>query len=126
VRVELERLTTPYVDRLEHAVAPLHAEVVGAQDGVSAGTTPTPGSTSTRTMAGSLAVRTIEACPPLAEALRSRGLRLTAQRQLVLEAVYALGHATPDQVHSAVCGRRPGSTSRPSTARSNYWRSWAW
>jgi Fur family ferric uptake transcriptional regulator len=38
----------------------------------------------------------------LAEVLRSRGLRLTAQRQLVLEAVYALGHATPDQVHTAV------------------------
>jgi Fur family ferric uptake transcriptional regulator len=34
--------------------------------------------------------------------LRARGLRLTAQRQLVLEAVYSLGHATPDQVHSAV------------------------
>lgn len=38
----------------------------------------------------------------LAEILRARGLRLTAQRQLVLEAVYALGHATPDQVHTAV------------------------
>ena len=38
----------------------------------------------------------------LAEILRARGLRLTAQRQLVLEAVYALGHATPDQVHAAV------------------------
>jgi Fur family transcriptional regulator, ferric uptake regulator len=38
----------------------------------------------------------------LAEELRSRGLRLTAQRQLVLEAVYALGHATPDQVHCQV------------------------
>jgi len=38
----------------------------------------------------------------LADVLRSRGLRLTAQRQLVLEAVYALGHATPDQVHAAV------------------------
>jgi Fur family ferric uptake transcriptional regulator len=38
----------------------------------------------------------------LAEVLRARGLRLTAQRQLVLEAVYALGHATPDQVHDAV------------------------
>jgi len=53
-------------------------------------------------MAGSLAVRTIEDVSSLADALRSRGLRLTAQRQLVLEAVYALGHATPDQVHSAV------------------------
>ena len=39
---------------------------------------------------------------PLAEVLRARGLRLTAQRQLVLEAVYRLGHATPDQVHAAV------------------------
>jgi Fur family ferric uptake transcriptional regulator len=40
--------------------------------------------------------------PSLADVLRSRGLRLTAQRQLVLEAVYSLGHATPDQVHAAV------------------------
>jgi Fur family ferric uptake transcriptional regulator len=40
--------------------------------------------------------------PSLADVLRSRGLRLTAQRQLVLEAVYSLGHATPDQVHGAV------------------------
>jgi Fur family ferric uptake transcriptional regulator len=40
--------------------------------------------------------------PTLAEVLRSRGLRLTAQRQLVLEAVHELGHATPDQVHAKV------------------------
>jgi Fur family ferric uptake transcriptional regulator len=40
--------------------------------------------------------------PPLADTLRARGLRLTAQRQLVLEAVYRLGHATPDQVHAEV------------------------
>jgi Fur family ferric uptake transcriptional regulator len=40
--------------------------------------------------------------PPLGDTLRSRGLRLTAQRQLVLEAVYRLGHATPDQVHAEV------------------------
>ena len=39
---------------------------------------------------------------PLAEVLRSRGLRLTAQRQLILEAVRTLGHATPEQVHTAV------------------------
>lgn len=38
----------------------------------------------------------------LAEVLRKRGLRLTAQRQLVLEAVHDLGHATPEQVHQAV------------------------
>jgi len=31
-------------------------------------------------------------------ALRARGLRLTPQRELVLDAVRALGHATPDQV----------------------------
>lgn len=40
--------------------------------------------------------------PSLAELLRARGLRLTAQRQLVLQAVLDLGHATPEQVHTAV------------------------
>jgi Fur family ferric uptake transcriptional regulator len=44
----------------------------------------------------------------LADQLRSRGLRLTAQRQLVLEAVYALGHATPDQVHAQVAKTAAG------------------
>jgi Fur family ferric uptake transcriptional regulator len=44
----------------------------------------------------------------LADVLRSRGLRLTAQRQLVLEAVYALGHATPDQVHAEVAKTAAG------------------
>lgn len=34
--------------------------------------------------------------------LRSRGYRLTPQRQLVLEAVNELGHATPDEVLTAV------------------------
>ena len=38
----------------------------------------------------------------LAELLRARGLRLTAQRQLILQAVLDLGHATPEQVHNAV------------------------
>jgi Fur family ferric uptake transcriptional regulator len=38
----------------------------------------------------------------LADVLRARGLRLTAQRQLVLEAVHRLGHATPDQIHAEV------------------------
>ncbi|HEX6073783.1 MAG TPA: Fur family transcriptional regulator [Micromonosporaceae bacterium] len=38
----------------------------------------------------------------LAEALRARGLRLTAQRQLVLDAVRSLGHATPEQIHATV------------------------
>ena len=36
------------------------------------------------------------------EELRSRGLRLTPQRELILTAVQALGHATPDQVHAHV------------------------
>jgi Fur family ferric uptake transcriptional regulator len=44
----------------------------------------------------------------LADELRARGLRLTAQRQLVLEAVYALGHATPDQVHAEVAKTAAG------------------
>lgn len=39
---------------------------------------------------------------PLAEALRARGLRMTPQRQLVLEAVQQLGHATPEQIHQSV------------------------
>ena len=46
--------------------------------------------------------------PSLAEVLRARGLRLTAQRQLVLEAVYRLGHATPDQVHAEVAQTAAG------------------
>ncbi|WP_117208325.1 Fur family transcriptional regulator [Allorhizocola rhizosphaerae] len=40
--------------------------------------------------------------------LRERGLRLTPQRQLVLEAVRRLGHATPEQVHEAVVANSPG------------------
>lgn len=34
--------------------------------------------------------------------LRARGYRLTPQRELVLAAVEALGHATPEQVHAEV------------------------
>lgn len=34
--------------------------------------------------------------------LRARGYRLTPQRQLVLEAVVQLGHATPDDIATAV------------------------
>jgi Fur family ferric uptake transcriptional regulator len=34
--------------------------------------------------------------------LRARGYRLTPQRQLVLEAVGALGHATPEEIATAV------------------------
>lgn len=42
--------------------------------------------------------------------LRERGYRLTPQRQLVLEAVSALGHATPDEVAAEV-NRRVGGVS---------------
>jgi Fur family ferric uptake transcriptional regulator len=34
--------------------------------------------------------------------LRARGFRLTPQRQLVLEAVVSLGHATPDEIAERV------------------------
>jgi Fur family ferric uptake transcriptional regulator len=44
----------------------------------------------------------------LADLLRSRGLRLTPQRELVLGAVYALGHSTPEQVHGAVARTASG------------------
>jgi Fur family transcriptional regulator, ferric uptake regulator len=44
----------------------------------------------------------------LAKVLRERGLRLTAQRKLVLEAVDGLGHATPDQVHAKVAETAAG------------------
>ena len=46
--------------------------------------------------------------PDLADQLRSRGLRLTPQRQLVLDAVTLLGHSTPDQVHAAVAQKAAG------------------
>jgi Fur family ferric uptake transcriptional regulator len=47
---------------------------------------------------GGVAGRPADAAAPLAERLRSRGLRLTAQRRRVLEAVEALEHATPEAI----------------------------
>lgn len=44
----------------------------------------------------------------LADLLRERGLRLTPQRQLILEAVHGLGHATPEQIHNTVRERAAG------------------
>src|SRR3954470_17615647 len=38
------------------------------------------------------------AAPPLAERLRARGLRMTAQRTQVIDAVMALEHATPEAI----------------------------
>jgi Fur family ferric uptake transcriptional regulator len=40
--------------------------------------------------------------PAWHEHLRARGYRLTPQRQLVLEAVTSLGHATPDEIAERV------------------------
>lgn len=40
--------------------------------------------------------------PDLTAQLRSRGYRLTPQRQLVLEAVASLGHATPEEIAAQV------------------------
>jgi Fur family ferric uptake transcriptional regulator len=45
--------------------------------------------------------------------LRARGYRLTPQRQLVLEAVGALGHATPEEILTEV--RRTAATVNVST-----------
>jgi Fur family ferric uptake transcriptional regulator len=47
---------------------------------------------------------TAHSTPDLATQLRARGLRLTAQRQQVLDAVRTLGHATPEQISEAVPG----------------------
>ncbi|MBA2558332.1 MAG: transcriptional repressor [Propionibacteriales bacterium] len=44
----------------------------------------------------------------LQQQLRSRGYRLTPQRQLVLQAVTALGHATPEDVLGWVRERAAG------------------
>lgn len=44
----------------------------------------------------------------LAAMLRERGLRLTPQRQLILEAVHQLTHATPERVHQYVRARVAG------------------
>ncbi len=45
----------------------------------------------------------------LGERLRARGKRLTSQRERVLAAVGALGHATPDEIVDAVAGDGGGS-----------------
>ena len=44
------------------------------------------------------------AADDLADRLRSRGLRVTPQRGQVLDAVRALGHATPEQICESVPG----------------------
>ncbi|MDT0202602.1 transcriptional repressor [Nocardioides sp. AE5] len=42
-----------------------------------------------------------------ADRLRSSGKRMTPQRQMILAAVDALGHGTPDEVHAEVCRHSP-------------------
>jgi len=44
----------------------------------------------------------------LAQSLRAKGYRLTPQRQLVLDAVRELRHATPEDVHAWVRHRAEG------------------
>ncbi|HVE73624.1 MAG TPA: Fur family transcriptional regulator [Mycobacteriales bacterium] len=46
--------------------------------------------------------RTVSAGAEWQQELRARGYRLTPQRQLVLEAVAAAGHATPEEIVTAV------------------------
>ena len=43
----------------------------------------------------------------LRETLHRRGMRMTPQRQLVLDALVELEHATPEQVHQQVATRTP-------------------
>lgn len=43
-----------------------------------------------------------------AQALRGRGYRITPQRQLVLQAVDELGHATPEEIHEYVHAQAAG------------------
>ncbi len=53
--------------------------------------------------------RTVPAVGPDWQAeLRARGYRLTPQRQLVLEAVGTLGHATPEEIAAAVKEKAAG------------------
>ncbi|MDQ5840637.1 MAG: transcriptional repressor [Chloroflexota bacterium] len=54
----------------------------------------------------------------LGESLRARGMRLTPQRERIIEAVRALGHATPDGLAAAV-GRDGGPALSLSTIYRN-------
>lgn len=53
---------------------------------------------------------------PLAERLRARGLRLTAQRQGVLAAVAALEHATPESIGARLREQAGAGGSAPDTS----------
>src|SRR5262249_2792986 len=106
--VEQPGLAVTDMDGFEYAVPAQGAEVVGSQDRLVRRdhADAVQGEYARLRHAGSLADNRhydrYVVSSSLAEHLRSRGLRLTAQRQLVLEAVYRLGHATPDQIHAEV------------------------
>jgi Fur family ferric uptake transcriptional regulator len=53
---------------------------------------------------------------PLAERLRSRGLRLTAQRERVLAAVAALDHATPEAIGARLREEAAPGAAAPDTS----------
>lgn len=53
---------------------------------------------------------------PLGERLRAQGLRLTAQRQQVLAAVAALGHATPESIGQRLREQAGPAASAPDTS----------
>ncbi len=53
-------------------------------------------------MAGHAHAQVQTAAPDWQQLLRDKGYRLTPQRELVLSAVNRLGHATPDEILSAV------------------------
>jgi Fur family ferric uptake transcriptional regulator len=53
---------------------------------------------------------------PLAERLRSRGLRLTAQRERVLAAVAALDHATPEAIGARLRAEALPGAAAPDTS----------
>jgi Fur family ferric uptake transcriptional regulator len=53
---------------------------------------------------------------PLAERLRSAGLRLTHQRERVLAAVSALEHATPEAIGARLREEAPPGTTPPDTS----------
>jgi Fur family ferric uptake transcriptional regulator len=53
---------------------------------------------------------------PLAERLRSAGLRLTHQRERVLGAVAALEHATPEAIVARLREEAPAGTAAPDTS----------
>ena len=128
------RLAVPDVHRLEDAVAAERAEVVGAQDGVSAGTTPSPRRATTRVL--------LHTPQPIR---RRHRIRFVARFSGVGRGA-ALPRAAADRASGSWCWRRstswarharpgarrgrarrrPGSTSPPSTGRSSCSRSSAW